>query len=213
MTQQKTQNTKRIHSTWILIVICVGLVWAGRIFMGAPPGIKIDPSPRSKGNPQASYRLVEYFDFQCPSCALASEIMDEYITAYPKDIYLEHRYFPLSGHRFGLRSALYAHCALKQDKYWPMHDLLMKHQAEWRVALEAEPFFQNYAKKIGMEGQALGICLESSETKSQVMADRDSGLILGIRSTPAFIVDGALILGHRNLKTELEKRFPDGLPD
>ena len=80
---------------------------------------------KAKGNPQAELKIIEYIDFECPACAQGMRILHNYFTKYPGRMYLEVKYFPLPGHKWGMPSARYAECAARQNKFWLFVDILI----------------------------------------------------------------------------------------
>src|SRR3989338_3348770 len=59
--------------------------------------IPVDHSP-VKGNKNARVTIVEFMDFQCPFCARFHPPVEEVLKAYPKDVNLIIKNFPLGFH-------------------------------------------------------------------------------------------------------------------
>jgi protein-disulfide isomerase len=70
-----------------------------------PIAALVNAAPKMKGNPAASTRVVEYIDYQCPSCSKSSVFLHELSELHPKDLFIEVKYFPLNGHKHSMTSA------------------------------------------------------------------------------------------------------------
>ncbi|NBX87779.1 MAG: hypothetical protein EBQ97_04570, partial [Bacteroidetes bacterium] len=68
----------------------------------------------SKGNVQAKNVLVEYSDFQCPTCGIYFEWVKEIEKTFGKDLRIVYRHFPLPQHPNAEPSARAADAAGKQ---------------------------------------------------------------------------------------------------
>src|SRR5271167_3047332 len=63
----------------------------------APVKIAVDGAP-VKGPADARITLVEFSDFECPFCSAAEKQVDIVMAAYPKDVKLIYKQFPLAMH-------------------------------------------------------------------------------------------------------------------
>ena len=86
----------KILSAWVLVFICVLSVWVGRTVFFPKAKFTKDALDlvRSKGNPNAPVWIVEYFDYQCPSCQRAAFLLRDISATYPSRVYLQARFFP-----------------------------------------------------------------------------------------------------------------------
>jgi protein-disulfide isomerase len=80
-----------------------------------------------KGNPKASITIVEFADFECPACKMASAQFNQFFKENKEDVQIYFMHFPLSSHPHAEQAAIAAEAAGKQGKFWPMHDLLFAH--------------------------------------------------------------------------------------
>jgi protein-disulfide isomerase len=104
------------------------------------------------------------------------------------------RYFPLSGHRNGLSSALAVEAAGRQGKFNEMHDLLYAKQKEWSEKQVATPqVFEAYAAELGLDMEKFKADVASEDVMARVMRDKNAGTALGIPGTPSFFLDGKKI--------------------
>jgi protein-disulfide isomerase len=150
----------------------------------------LDDTPL-KGPAKAPVTIVEFADFQCPHCKVASGVMDEIAQKYGDKVAVYFKQFPLQSHATSTLAAKAAVAAQKQDKFWPMHDLIFEHQ----TSLSPEKFM-TFARRLGMNVAKFKQDLNSQDIASQVARDRKEGNQAGITGTPAIFIDG-----HRYMST------------
>ena len=144
----------------------------------------------AKGPEGAPITIVEFSDFQCPFCSRANETVDQVMKAYPNQVRLVFRHFPLEFHQQAPKASEAALCAGDQGKFWEMHDTLFANQK----ALEV-PALKGYAKQLGLDTGKFDKCLDSGEKASIVQADLAEGKKVGVNGTPAFFINGVLLSG------------------
>lgn len=142
-----------------------------------------------KGPPEAPVTVVEFADFECPHCKRATKMMDELVEKYGDKVVLYFKHFPLSGHDKARLAAQAAAAAHIQGKFWPMHDLLFKHQrslSKDKISRFARRLGLNFSKfEKDMSGKGLKV----------VRQDRKEGLSADITGTPAIFVNGRHYVG------------------
>ena len=79
-----------------------------------------------RGPADARITLVEFSDFECPYCSAAVKQVDTIMAAYPKDVKLIYKQFPLSMHPHAELAAEASLAAREQGKFWEMYDVLFK---------------------------------------------------------------------------------------
>ncbi len=210
-------SLKKLLVTALVLLACVESVQAGRRLLPkfAPVKVEAKYQQRSHGNPKAPLWIIEYLDFQCASCRDSVKVMDEYLAKYPKDIYLQQRYFPLlKNHIYGLKSAIYSECASRQKKFWEFTERLLETQEQWGPSQDPDSFFMKIAREKGLNVEALGACIEDPAVKAVVLSEREEAKALGLRMTPSFFMDGEKIEGlpamRAALKAHFEKKYPEG---
>lgn len=199
--------TKQRVTLYIVLaaVIVVGSVKLISVF--SQKGID-SVSARTKGHPNATVKIVEFIDFQCPACAYGSKLLGQYIVKYPQDVQVQMKYFPLAKHHaHAMRSALYSECAGRQNKFWQFHELLMAQQAQWSGVINADSHFLNIARQAGIDLAQLNVCLGSDEVAKTINDDRVLGQSLGVQSTPTYFVNNKMVVGAKSLTDELNTYF------
>ena len=143
-----------------------------------------------KGPEEAPVTIVEFADFECPHCKMASGVMDVIAKKYGDQVAVYFKQFPLRSHgnaELAARAALAAH---EQGKFWQMHDLIFKNQR----SLSPEKI-QTFARRLGMNVGKFKQDLQSQEIAAKVARDRQEGDRAGITGTPAVFINGVRYQG------------------
>lgn len=151
-----------------------------------PPTLKIatDDQP-SKGPASASVTIVEFTDFECPSCAYTQPILEEVVKGFGEQVRLVVRDFPLDQHMHAFKAAEAAEAAREQGKYWEYTALLFKNQKALEVAQLKE-----YAEQVGLDRKRFDEALDSGKFADKVKRDLREGEAIGVNSTPTVFING-----------------------
>jgi len=150
-------------------------------------------SGRIRGAADAPVTLVEYGDYQCPTCGLYHPIVSELLSRYQGKLKLEFHHFPLiQMHPNAMRAALAAESAADQGKFWEMNDLLFEHQNDWARSPNAETIFLQYALQLGLDSNRFMQAMKSPDTQARVLADVTRGSDI-VKGTPTFAINGHVI--------------------
>lgn len=150
------------------------------------------PDPASdwiKGPEDARITIVEYADFQCPYCSVASVNLKEIQEEYPEEVRIVYRHFPLvSIHDKALLATQAAEAAGLQDvdAFWSMHDLLYETQAAWSsfTIEEFSSWLVEKAETLGLNPEQFELDLFSETIVDKAEATWIEGQELGIPGTP-----------------------------
>ncbi len=137
------------------------------------------------GPDNAVVTLVEFSDFQCPYCYLATPELHAVLDAYPKQVRLFFKQFPLDIHSQAALAAAAAVAAQKQGKFWQMHDALFASHHDLR-----RPTILALASALGLNMQQFEADLDSPEIRKAVEHDMEDGSSVGVMSTPTLFIDG-----------------------
>ena len=146
--------------------------------------IPTDGSPVT-GPANAPVKLVEFSDFQCPYCILATPQIQALLKAYNGQVSLTFKQFPLDMHSQAAAAALAAIAAQKQGKFWQMHDALFEQQGRLSPQI-----IMQIAGKIGLGLVRFKADMNSDEVKKTVARDLDDGEKAGVAGTPTLFVNG-----------------------
>lgn len=149
--------------------------------------ISIDDDP-SRGDANAAVTIVEFTDFQCPSCAAMQPILDEVQKIYGNKVKLVVRDFPLSMHANARKAAEAANAANAQGKFFEYTALLFKRQNALDVAS-----LKKYASELGLDRARFDAALDGGKFAAEIKHDIDDGSMYGVDSTPAIFVNGVVL--------------------
>jgi protein-disulfide isomerase len=148
--------------------------------------IAVSSKDHRQGEPAAPCTLVEYGDYQCPSCGQAYPIVKRVQKHFGKRLSFVFRNFPLSQmHQHAESAAETAEFAAAHDKFWQMHDLLYENQDRLGSELFAE-----LAQELHLAPAQLIEALETKEFQARVRADFSGGVRSGVNGTPTFFING-----------------------
>lgn len=146
--------------------------------------ISVDDDP-VRGDANAPVTIVEFTDFQCPSCAAMQPILDEVVKSYGNKVRWVVRDFPLAMHANARKAAEAANAANAQGKFFEYIALLMKRQNALDV-----PSLKKYASELGLDRARFDAALDSGKYAAEVKHDLDEGELYGVDSTPAIFING-----------------------
>jgi protein-disulfide isomerase len=173
-------------------------------FLTPPPApvfaVATDDQP-AKGNPNAAVTVVEFTDYQCPTCAQAQPVLERLLTEYGDRLRLVVRDFPLEMHPEARKAAEAAEAAREQGKYWDFAAILFRNQS----ALKPEQLKQ-YAQVLGLDRAKFDAALDSGKFADKVERDLLDGQRFGITGTPSFFVNGRRTreITYEGLKAAIE---------
>ncbi len=149
--------------------------------------ISVDDDP-VRGEATAPVTIVEFTDFQCPSCAAMQPILEEVMKAYGTKVRLVVRDFPLPMHANARKAAEAANAANAQGKFFEYIDLLFKRQNALDIAS-----LKKYATEVGLDRVRFDAALDGGKYAAEVKHDIDDGQLYGVDSTPAIFVNGVAL--------------------
>ena len=149
-----------------------------------PVKIPVDGAP-VLGPANAPITLVEFSDFQCPYCVAATPQLQALVKAYPTQVKLIFKEYPLDIHSHAAFAAAAALAAHRQGKFWPMHDALFAHHDDL-----SDQNVLALAKGIGLDMQRFERDLHSTAVEQTVEQDIADGDRAGVEGTPTLFIDG-----------------------
>ena len=158
-----------------------------------PVSIDVAGAP-VRGPQNARITLVEFSDFECPFCSAAVVQVDRIMAAYPKDIKLIYKQFPLSTHPHALMAAEASLAARDQGKFWEMYEVLFQNFR--RLSPER---IRMLAKDIGLNMDKFQSDIASGKYRSVIEKDLKDGDAAGVYGTPSFYINGKQYNGEVTL--------------
>jgi protein-disulfide isomerase len=146
------------------------------------------------GAENAPVTITIFDDFQCPYCARLVPTLDQVLAAYPTQVRMVYKHFPLSMHKFAKAAAIASIAARNQGKFWPLHDKLFANYNKLNDALIRE-----LAESVGLDMVRFDKDMADPALQREVAADTQLGTQAGVRGTPAVYINGKQ-LKDRSLK-------------
>jgi protein-disulfide isomerase len=150
----------------------------------------------SKGPANAKVVLVEYADYECPSCRQLDTVLRGLLPTQPQ-VRLIYKDFPLTQiHPWAMTAAIAGRCVYRQDPtaFWKFHDLLFDNHAI--ISPEnAYQKMQDYATESGLDAATLKTCMSDPQTQEEVKRSMAEGEALHITNTPTIFVNGRRLIG------------------
>jgi protein-disulfide isomerase len=208
---RKANTKKQRLSRGLKIALVVGVVgglgwWVISRQVSVPmseidkPVDQVLPNDWYLGNKEAKVVVIEYSDFQCPTCALYSPIVRQLANEYGNQIAIVYRYFPLKQiHPQAVLTAQAAEAAGRQGKFWEMNELLFDKQEEWAGKNNAKKLIEDYAQSMGLNLNQFNQDINSKPVRQKVEADYLSSLKNRLNSTPSFYINGERIMNPQGV--------------
>jgi protein-disulfide isomerase len=162
--------------------------------------IATDDQP-AKGNAKALVTIVEFTDFECPSCARQHPVLERIVSEFGDRVRLVVRDFPLSQHVNARKAAEAAEAAREQGKYWEYVGVLFRNQSALGVDKLRE-----YATQVGLDRTKFDASLDTGKFTEKVQRDLVDGRKLGINGTPTLYINGKRISdnSYESMKSAIE---------
>ncbi len=149
---------------------------------------------RVKGPEDATVTLMEYGDFQCPTCGIFHPVVSQLMDIFPNELKVEFHHYPLiSIHQNALAAAIATESAAEQGAFWEMHDMLFELQNQWANHSNPEQVFGLYAERLGLDRELFETVYRSGGPEDRVLADMQRAQQMQLPGTPTFFVDGQMI--------------------
>jgi protein-disulfide isomerase len=138
------------------------------------------------GPEAAPVTIVEYGDYECPSCLNAVPIMEQVRKTLGNQVRFVFRHFPQSSvHPHASMAAEAAEAAAEQGKFWEMHEALFRHQKEL-----AELDLSHLALNLGLEIYKFETGRTREQHQRHIRADFEGGVRSGVNTTPTLFING-----------------------
>jgi protein-disulfide isomerase len=175
-----------------------------------PPtqNISTDDDP-SRGSANAPVTIVEFTDYQCPSCAAMHPVLEDVVNSYGNKVRLVVRDFPLSMHANARKAAEAANAAHAQGKFFEYTALLFKRQNALDV-----PSLKKYATELGLDRARFDSALDGGTFAAEVRHDISDGEMYGVDSTPSIFINGVFLtsLSAGDLRAAIDRALGSPSP-
>lgn len=143
------------------------------------------------GDASAPTKVIEFADYQCPFCARAQQQMDSVIAQSGGRVAVVYHHYPIENlHARAFQAAIAAECAAEQGDFTAFHHALFAHPEE----IGSRPWI-SFSKPAVLDSTRFTTCEDGTVARGHVVNDMRMADRIGVRATPAFIVDGRLYYG------------------
>lgn len=171
--------------------------------------------PKVLGPAGAPIKLVEYSDYECPSCRVAQTTILELFKNYPGKIQVTFKHFPLTSHRWSIYAHQAAECMNAQGKFWLYHDTLYSRQQDWaQSSVPPVELLVKYAAELGANADRFSACLSDVAVTREIFAEKDEGNRRQVSATPTFFLGEERFVGPKEMQERGENTIRKilGLP-
>ena len=151
---------------------------------------------------QPSMKIVEFIDFRCPHCRVASSTLEAFLASRP-DVRLTLKTFPLDstcnpqvqqGDGISCHLAYLAHCSEKlKGLGYKAARFIFQNQDHFRMNSNKMEMTQKVAENLQIDSSQMESCTKDGETFSAIQKQAQEGK--GISGTPAIFINGRLLNG------------------
>ena len=148
----------------------------------------------SKGSADAAVTIVEFSDFECPSCKRASGYVDPILTKHNGKVRYVRYDMPLEGHPWAFGAALAGRAIYRQkpDLFWEYKKQVYANQE----SLNSFTFWdwaRGFAADHELDLAKYDADLQSEALKEEILKGAGLALSNEVRSTPTYMVNGVLV--------------------
>lgn len=162
------------------------------------------------GTSGASFRIVEFSDYQCPFCALADTALAKFVARHPEDVVVYRYDMPLTHiHRYAYAASIAANCAEMQGVRERYQSLLFLNQKKFSTIDWTELAKQGAIPN----SDSFAHCVREQVPKDQILKEMKLSDSLEITATPSFFINGTRLaqgLSSDKLESLYEDMHKDG---
>ena len=140
--------------------------------------------------------MIVFSEFQCPFCGKYARDIHPRLQRYVDDgtLRMEWRDFPYLG-KESTTVAIAARAAGRQGRFWEFHDAWFAAQPPPNSGRATPAYLERIASHAGADPAAFRRDLTDPALAEAVTADVEAARRVGIGGTPAFLINGTIIMG------------------
>jgi protein-disulfide isomerase len=150
---------------------------------------------RYRGDPKAPYVLIEFGEYQCPTCALLVPHVDDLLAKHRAKVKYVFYFTTVEPevHRHAARLSMACEAADQQGKFWEMHNAIFRKEERFTKAKDDEvvAIIKQTARELGLDVERLIGAMGSPEVGKAVERQIAVGRKAGVNATPCFYVVGS----------------------
>lgn len=156
---------------------------------------KVFATAPARGSQNAPVSIVEFSDFQCPSCKRAASYVKPILEKYGDKVRFTRADLPLiSSHPWAFGAALAGRAIYRQspEAFWKFKDAVYEMQAELSM-FTLEDFATGFVKDNDLNLPRYQKEIESPELRAEILSSVGAAFSQGIFGTPTYLVNGVMV--------------------
>jgi protein-disulfide isomerase len=149
----------------------------------------------AEGAAKPQVTIVEFSDFECPSCRRAAAYLDPILSKYSDKVRYVRYDLPLIGtHPWAFAAAVAGRAVHRQKpELFRDYKTQVYTNQEKLNAFNFDDFAENFAKDRELDMQKFAADIASAELKDQILKGVGTALSNDIRATPSYLVNGIIV--------------------
>jgi len=176
----------------LLVLACLALCAQTPPEEGPPVKLNLENQP-SFGPANASVTVVEFGDFECPSCRAEWPVIRQLLPdLFPNKLRIVFKDYPLESiHPWARAASIAARCVFRQNPqaFWKFYDWDYNNQDDLNGE-NLKSKVLGWAASNGLSSAQLETCIDTKATDAEVQANINEGKAAGVRGTPTLFVNG-----------------------
>lgn len=153
-----------------------------------------------RGSASSKVTIVEFSDFQCPSCREASKYVKPLVEKLGDKVLYVRLDLPLvSSHPWAFQAALAGRAIYRQkpDAFWDYRDFIYQNQPDLN-AFTVEDQARRFAEDNGLDLARYDADLQSQALRDEILKNIGTAFTMGMQATPTFLVNGVAVYPGRD---------------
>ena len=148
----------------------------------------------SKGAANGAVTIVEFSDFQCPSCRRSMEYADTILARHGEKVRYVRFDTPLSGHPWAFPAALAGRAIHRQkpDLFWEYKKTVYDNQDKM-TAFTFWDWARAWAEDHDLDLQRYDADLNDADLKAEILKGVGTAFSNDVRATPTYMVNGTIV--------------------
>lgn len=148
----------------------------------------------AKGATAPKVTIIEFSDFECPSCKRSSGYVDSILEKHGDKVRYVRFDVPLTGHPWAFPAALAGRAVYRQkpDLFWQYKKAVYESQGELNAFMFWD-WARSWAEDHGLDLKAYDADLADAALKGEILSGAGIALSNDIRATPTYMVNGTIL--------------------
>jgi protein-disulfide isomerase len=138
-----------------------------------------------RGPKNAPIQIVEFSDFQCPFCSEVQKTLEQVLKAFPKDVQLVYKQYPLNIHQYARQAAAASLFAHSQGKFWELHDRMFQN-----FTSITDLNIRKWAGELGLNLAEYDRAMQVGRFEPMIQKDTADGAAAKVMGTPTLFING-----------------------